>query len=281
MDDKYWEDLSKYPPMSKEEEKVVALKAKAGDKRARDLLINSNLRFVVDFSKEYQGNGLSKDDLIQYGSLGMCIAYDKFDPERNIKFISYAVWWVRQAILQALNDETHLVKIPNYQVVSKNMIEKTKEKLEQKYQRQISYAEVEEDLGKTGKKTNLASYSVIPLDKSYTTDGKGSLKDILPDANSIDPSAESEHESFLAELDNILSDFTPREREIVKMYHGIGIVRNMTLEEIGVDMGITRERVRQIKAKVLIKLRHKSRSDRLQPYLDILKSELLNDLSSK
>lgn len=280
MDDKYWSDLNKYPPLSKEKEKEVAVLAKAGDRKAYELLINSNLRFVVNVAKEYKNQGLDLEDLVAYGNLGLCKAFKKFDPERGMKFITYAVWWIRQAILQALSEDNHLIKIPHYQVVTKGMLDKTRDKLEREEQREVSRHEVEDELGKSVKNSTMEAYHVVPLDKSYAADGKNPLANAISDDDASDPEATTDHESFLQELDDILRDFTDREKAIIKYYHGIGIVRNLTLEEIGVEFGITRERVRQIKAKVIERLQHQSRKGRLQPYLAILKTEILNDISS-
>jgi len=280
MDEKYWHDLDKYPPLSRADEKEVAVKAKAGDRKSYELLINSNLRFVVSVAKEYKTQGLSLEDLVAYGNLGLCKAFKKYDPERGMKFITYAVWWIRQAILQALSEDNHLIKIPHYQVVTKGMLEKTREKLEQKYQREVGLNEVELELGKSVKASTMEAYHVVPLDKSFSDDGNNPLKNAISDEEAMDPEAATDHESFLQELEDILKGFTDREKAIIKYYHGIGVVRNMTLEEIGVEFGITRERVRQIKFKVLERLRHPSRKGRLQPYLAVLKTEILNDISS-
>ncbi len=280
MDNKYWSDLSKYPPLELEEELEIAKKAKAGDRKAYNTLINSNLRFVVKVAKEYAKQGLPLEELVAYGNLGLCKGFERYDPERGLKYISYAVWWIRQSILHALNEHTHLIKIPHYQRVTKTLMEKTKEELERENQREISDLEVEEFLGKKLNTSTIEAYHVIPIDQSFGTDGQHPLKNALEDMDAIDPEAVTYHQSFLTELNDILKDFDDREKAIIKYYHGIGVIRNLTLEEIGVEFGITRERVRQIKAKVLERLRHKSRSGRLQPYLAELKSEILNDISS-
>jgi RNA polymerase primary sigma factor len=280
MDKKYWEDLNKYPPLKKEEEKELAIKAKAGDRKAYEKLINSNLRFVVNIAKEYTKQGIELEELIGYGNLGLCKAFKKFDPEKNIKFITYAVWWIKQTILQALNENNRLIKLPQWKFISNNTINNTRDKLEKKHQREISTAELEEELGEYFSLSTSDIFKVISLDKSFTKDGKKSLQNAINDEDAIDPEANIEHESFLTELDLLLDGFEDREKTIIKYYYGIGIVRNMTLEEIGIEFGITRERVRQIKEKILEKLRHFSRKDKLQPYLDILKSEILHDMSS-
>jgi len=280
MDEKYWSDLSKYPPLELKEELEIAKKAKAGDRRAYETLINSNLRFVVKVAKEYKKQGLPLEELVAYGNVGLCKGFKNYDPARGLKYISYAVWWIRQSILHALNEHTHLIKIPHYQRVTKTLIEKTKEKLERENQREVSSVEVEEYLGQKLKTSTVEAYHVIPIEKSFASDGKNPLKNALEDKDAIDPEAATYHQSFLTELNDILEDFDDREKAIIKYYHGIGVVRNLTLEEIGVEFGITRERVRQIKAKVLERLRHKSRSGRLQPYLAELKSEILNDIQN-
>lgn len=280
MDEKYWSDLNDYPPLSREDEKEIAKKAKAGNRKAYETLINSNLRFVVSVAKEYTKQGLPLEELVAYGNLGICKAFDKFDITRNMKFITYAVWWIRQAILQALSEHNHLVKIPLYQRVTKTMMEKTREKLERKHQREVATQEIEEEIGKTLKTNIVGAYHVIPLDKSFAQDGNNPIKNVIGDVEAPNPEAELDHLSFKTELDSILNDFTDREKSIIKYYHGIGVVRNLTLEEIGIEFGITRERVRQIKAKVLERLRHRSRKGRLQPYLAILQTNILNEISS-
>jgi len=279
MDSKYWNDLNKYPPLDRKTEQELARKAKAGDRKAYEKLINSNLRFVVNVAKDYQNQGLELDELIACGNLGLCRAFEKYDPDRGLKFITYAVWWIKQAIIEALNENTHLIKVPHHKLISKKLIEKTREQLEAELQREVSMQEIEEELGKQIPFDLRENFGVISLDKTISDDGKNSLKNIINDLEAIDPEAEIEHESFLEELEDILSDFTEREKAIIKYYHGIGIIRNLTLEEIGVEFGITRERVRQIKAKIIKKLQHKSRKGRLRPYLDVLKSEILYDLS--
>jgi RNA polymerase primary sigma factor len=280
MDKKYWSDLNKFSPLDRKTEKELAIKAKNGDREAYETLINSNLRFVVSVAKEYVKQGLPLEELVAYGNLGLCKAFKKYDPERNMKFITYAVWWIRQAILQALSEDSHLIKIPHHRLVTKTKLEKTRAKLEQKLQREVSTLEVEEEIGKSLRSSTFEAYHILPLEKSFGKDDKSPIKNALENHETLDPEAHSDHESFLAELDDILSDFTEREQAIIKYYHGIGMVRNLTLEEIGVEFGITRERVRQIKLKVLEKLRHKSRKGRLQPYLADLKTEILNDISS-
>ena len=281
MDEKYFSDLNKYPPIPKAEELELAVKAKAGDRAAYTKLINSNLRFVINVAKEYVNQGLPLDELVAYGNVGLCKAFNKFDPTKNIKFITYAVWWIRQSILEALNEDNHMIKIPHYQVVTKGMVEKAREKLEREHQRDVSTQEVEDEIGKPISATTLEAYHIVPLEKSYANDGNNPIKNALSDEDAADPEAATDHKSFLTELDDILSDFSEREQAIIKYYHGIGVIRNMTLEEIGVEFGITRERVRQIKLKVLERLRHQSRKGRLQPYLADLKSEILHDLSSQ
>ena len=277
---KYWEDLNRYPPMTKAEESKVMVKAKEGHKPSYDLVINSNLRFVVKVAKEYKGQGLELEDLIAYGNVGLCKAFPRFDPAKGNKFFSYAVWWIRQSILQALAEDNHMIKIPHYQRVTQNLINKTKEELTRDNQREVSIHEVEQALSKQVSATAVAACRVIELDKSYagSNDAGSALKHILKDESAIDPELVIDTESFLKELNSILSLFKDREREIVKFYFGIGETRSMTLEEIGSEFGITRERVRQIKEKLLIKLRHPTRSNKLKPYLSLLKSEILNDI---
>lgn len=281
MDKKYWEDLNKFPPLKKKDEIEIAKKAKNGDRNSYEKLINSNLRFVINVAKEYSNQGIDLEELVAYGNLGLCKAFKKFDPEIGNRFITYAVWWIRQSILQALSEHNYLIKIPPYQRVSNKVFLKTQEKLEQAYQREVSYNEIEEEILRNLKKPSLNTYRVISLEKSFTKEKNSPIKEALADDNSEDPEAECDHESFLLELKSILNDFSEREQIIIKKYHGIDTIRNLTLEEIGVEFGITRERVRQIKKKILKKLKHKSRKDRLEPYLNLLQPDILNDLSRK
>jgi RNA polymerase primary sigma factor len=281
MDEKYWKDLNKYPPLSRKEEKELIIKAKGGDRHAYNKVINSNLRFVVNVAKEYSKQGLELEDLIAYGNLGLCKGFEKFDSTKDVKLISYAVWWIRQAILEALNADTHLVKIPHSQIITKNMINRSRDRLEVKHQREIYDHEIEDDIGKKNSHSHMAIYSVVPLEKCFRNDDSTSIKNVIENTESLDPESELDHMSFISELEEILSDFEDRERSIIEYYYGIGIVRKMTLEEIGLEFGITRERVRQIKLKVLKKLQHVSRSSRLRPYLADLKSEMLNDISDR
>jgi len=275
MDKIYWADLNKYPPLKKKEELEIAKKAKTGDRKSYEILINSNLRFVINVAKEYMNQGIDLEELVAYGNLGLCKAYNRYDPETGYRFITYAVWWIRQAILHALSKHNYLVNIPQYKRLSSRALSKARDKLQKKLQREVSDVEIEEELNMKV----LGTCRIISLDQSFAENPKNSLRNIIEDIDSKDPEAELDNESFLLELKDILKDFTEREKIIIKKYHGIGIIRNLTLEEIGVEFGITRERVRQTKKKVLQRLKHKSRSDRLKQYLDVLQSEILNDLS--
>jgi RNA polymerase primary sigma factor len=279
MDEIYRKHLSQYPPMTREEEKPLITSGQAGNKRDRDKVINSNLRYVIKVAKEYNNQGIEFDDLVAYGNLGLCKAFNKFDNKRGIKFYTYAVWWIRQSILQALAEENHLIKIPLYQRITKSTWENTKNKLERTLQREVSTYEIEEELGKTIDINTVYAYHLINLDRPNTDEDKKALVNLIADENAEDPESESDHESFLIELHDILSEFTDREQEIIKSYYGIDQERGLTLEEIGIELELTRERVRQIKLKILEKLSHSKRKNRLKHYLDIIKSDVLYDLS--
>lgn len=231
------------------------------------MVITSNLRFVVSVAKGYQDQGLPLEELIAEGNLGICRAFDRFDPEAGYKFITYAVWWIRQAILQALSEQTNLIRIPNSKQSVVATIEKTKTKMEKELQRSVSYGEVEEKLEDIDFSI-FAPYNIIPLEKSFTDEKNNPIRDAIENQKSENPENTFFQESFEQELKEILEEFTPREQQIIKYYHGIGEPRGLTLEEIGYEFGITRERVRQIKEEILKKLRHQKRSTRLQPFLE-------------
>ena len=265
----YLKEINRIPMISHEEENELALKAKAGDKRAREKLINSNLRFVVTVAKKYQGQGLPLEDLINEGNLGLLTALEKFEPEKGYHFISYAVWWIRQSILQALAEQSRIVRLPLNQVGSLNKINKALSKFEQENERMPSSEELSDMIDVPKDKiadTLRVSGRHVSVDAPFVEGEDNSLLDVL--VNNDSPSADRGlvNESLNKEIERALSTLATREREIIKSFFGIGC-QEMTLEEIGERFGLTRERVRQIKEKAIRKLKNNSRSKLLKSYL--------------
>lgn len=269
--DKYLQDIGKEELITAETEVELAKRIKQGDQQALEKLTKANLRFVVSVAKQYQNQGLTLPDLINEGNLGLIKAAQKFDETRGFKFISYAVWWIRQSILQALAEQARIVRLPLNQVGSLNKINKAFSKLEQEYERPPSaeelaeVLEVPEDKIKESMKVAGRHVSMdAPL--SSSEDG-GTLMDVM--ANSDSPKADKllMAESLQKEIERSLSTLTDKEREIIRLFFGIGMNHGLTLEEIGAKFNLTRERVRQIKEKAIRRLRHTSRNKLLKAYL--------------
>jgi RNA polymerase primary sigma factor len=269
--DKYLQDIGKEELITAEIEVELAKKIKQGDQKALEKLTKANLRFVVSVAKQYQNQGLTLPDLINEGNLGLIKAAQKFDETRGFKFISYAVWWIRQSILQALAEQARIVRLPLNQVGSLNKINKAFSKLEQEYERPPSaeelaeVLEVPEDKIKESMKVAGRHVSMdAPL--SSSEDG-GTLMDVM--ANGDSPKADRllMAESLQKEIERSLSTLTDKEREIIRLFFGIGMNHGLTLEEIGAKFNLTRERVRQIKEKAIRRLRHTSRNKLLKAYL--------------
>jgi RNA polymerase primary sigma factor len=269
--DKYLQDIGKEELITAETEVELAKRIKQGDQAALEKLTKANLRFVVSVAKQYQNQGLTLPDLINEGNLGLIKAAQKFDETRGFKFISYAVWWIRQSILQALAEQARIVRLPLNQVGSLNKINKAFSKLEQEYERPPSaeelaeVLEVPEDKIKESMKVAGRHVSMdAPL--SSSEDG-GTLMDVM--ANSDSPKADKllMAESLQKEIERSLSTLTDKEREIIRLFFGIGMNHGLTLEEIGAKFNLTRERVRQIKEKAIRRLRHTSRNKLLKAYL--------------
>ncbi len=267
--DKYLQEIGKEELISVEEEVELAQRIKKGDRIALEKLTKANLRFVVSVAKQYQNQGLSLPDLINEGNLGLIKAAEKFDETRGFKFISYAVWWIRQSILQALAEQSRIVRLPLNQVGSLNKINKAFSKFEQENERKPSAEEVADTLELTKDKiedTLRVSGRHISVDAPFVDGEDNSLLDVLENKDS--PIADNNllSESLRKEVDRALCTLTDRERDIIKLFFGIGIPE-MTLEEIGDRFGLTRERVRQIKEKAIRRLRHTTRSKLLKTYL--------------
>ncbi len=267
--DKYLQEIGREELITVEEEVELAAEIRKGDRAALDKLTRANLRFVVSVAKQYQNQGLSLPDLINEGNLGLIKAAEKFDETRGFKFISYAVWWIRQSILQALAEQSRIVRLPLNQVGSLNKISKAFSRFEQDNERRPSVEELAEQLDMPVDKiadTMKVSGRHISVDAPFVEGEDNSLLDVLVNDDSPNADRPLINESLSKEIDRALGTLTPRESEIVKMFFGIGC-QEMTLEEIGDKFGLTRERVRQIKEKAIRRLRQNSRSIHLKPFL--------------
>lgn len=267
--DKYLQEIGKEDLITVEEEVELAQRIRKGDQRALEKLTRANLRFVVSVAKQYQNQGLSLPDLINEGNLGLIKAAEKFDETRGFKFISYAVWWIRQSILQALAEQSRIVRLPLNQVGSLNKINKAFSRFEQEHERRPSPEELAETLDIPAEKvadTLRVSGRHISVDAPFVEGEDNSLLDVL--VNDDSPVADKTliNESLSTEVERALSTLTDREGDIIRLFFGIN-TQEMTLEEIGEKFGLTRERVRQIKEKAIRRLRHSSRSKLLKTYL--------------
>jgi RNA polymerase primary sigma factor len=268
--DKYLQEIGREELITAEEEVSLAKKIREGDQVALEKLTRSNLRFVVSVAKQYQNQGLSLPDLINEGNLGLIKAAKRFDETRGFKFISYAVWWIRQSILQALAEQSRIVRLPLNQVGSLNKINKAYSKLEQEYEREPSAEELSAVLDLPEDKvadTMRVSGRHVSMDAPFANGEDNSLLDVL--VNHDSPRADNQlmSESLQKEIERSLSTLTERERDVIKLFFGIGCNHGLTLEEIGAKFDLTRERVRQIKEKAIRRLRHNSRSKLLKAYL--------------
>ena len=268
--DKYLQEIGREELITAEEEVILAKKIKDGDQGALEKLTRANLRFVVSVAKQYQNQGLSLPDLINEGNLGLIKAARRFDETRGFKFISYAVWWIRQSILQALAEQSRIVRLPLNQVGSLNKINKAYSKLEQEFEREPSAEELADALDLPIDKvtdTMKVSGRHVSMDAPFANGEESSLLDVLVNLDSPKADTGLMNESLSKEIDRALSTLTERERDVVKLFFGIGLNHCLTLEEIGDKFDLTRERVRQIKEKAIRRLRHSSRSKLLQQYL--------------
>ena len=267
--DKYLQEIGREDLITVEEEVELAQRIRKGDRVALEKLTRANLRFVVSVAKQYQNQGLSLPDLINEGNLGLIKAAEKFDETRGFKFISYAVWWIRQSILQALAEQSRIVRLPLNQVGSLNKISKAFSKFEQENERRPSPEELADELEIPVDKisdTLKVSGRHISVDAPFVEGEDNSLLDVLVNDDSPMADRSLVNESLAREIDRALSTLTDREKEIIQMFFGIG-QQEMTLEEIGDKFGLTRERVRQIKEKAIRRLRQSNRSKLLKSYL--------------
>ena len=263
----YLKDIRKYPPFTKEEEKIVILKAKDGDRDAYKELMNRNLRFVVSVAKKYQNQGLPLEELIAEGNVGLLTAFDRFNhKEYDVKFITYAVWWIRQAIMKAIHDNAQLIRLPLNIIMEMSKLNKIKKELEQELGRPLTTQEILELTDNKDVANAIRyNYGIIDLDAPRTENEKD-LSNVLTDPNAVD--IQITLEDIKDELKFILKDFPERERDILIMYFGIEKMRPYTLKEIGVDIGLTRERIRQIKEKTIEKLKEEKYANQLREYLE-------------
>jgi RNA polymerase primary sigma factor len=268
--DQYLREISRYPLITQDEEVRLAQRIRTGEEEALDKLVRSNLRFVVSVAKKYQNQGVSLSDLINEGNLGLIRAAHKFDETKGIKFISYAVWWIRQAILQALAEQSRIVRVPLNRAGTLHRISRRSSALEQELGRQPTAAEVAEGMDievAEVEKTLSISQNHVSLDAPLTPGEENRLLDYLPDTQNPGPDAETFEHALTQSIEEVLRSLKEREAMILRLYFGLDGPEPMTLEEIGSRLGITRERVRQIKEKALSRLRHVSRSKALESFL--------------
>lgn len=268
--DKYLQDISKLPMVSTEEEIILAVKIKQGDTVALGELVTANLRFVVSVAKQYQNQGISLSDLINEGNLGLIKAATRFDETRGFKFISYAVWWIRQSIIQAISDQSRIVRIPLNRSGLLSKIRKAQSKLEQELGRTPAICEISALMEVDEKELNYTMQAGIwhvSTDQPLGGNEHATLLDLLADENKTSPDETLMKESFSTDVSRSLETLTLREREIVTLFYGIGQALPLSLSEIGEKLDITRERVRQIREKALTKLRKNNKNQNLRPYL--------------
>ncbi|PGH37607.1 MAG: RNA polymerase subunit sigma [Candidatus Nephrothrix sp. EaCA] len=268
--DKYLQEIGKVDLLTPDEEVELAKRIKEGDQIALEKLAKANLRFVVSVAKQYQNQGLSLGDLINEGNLGLIKAAQRFDETRGFKFISYAVWWIRQSILQALAEQSRIVRLPLNRVGSLNKISKTFSELEQKFEREPSPEELAEVLAVSTAEvvdTMKISGRHVSMDAPFVQGEENSLLDVLENDSEETPDQGLIVDSLRREVQRALSTLTTREADVVTLYFGLNGEQALTLEEIGEKFNLTRERVRQIKEKAIRRLRHTSRSKALKPYL--------------
>ena len=268
--DKYLQEIGKVDLLKPEQEIELAINIKKGDQKSLEILTKANLRFVVSVAKQYQNQGLSLGDLINEGNLGLIKAAKRFDETRGFKFISYAVWWIRQSILQALAEQSRIVRLPLNRVSALNKIGKAYSNLEQEFEREPNAAELAQeldmDVGEVADTLKISGRH-LSMDAPFSQGEENRLLDIIENDQQPSPDYILMNESLKAEIERALATLTEREAEVIKLYFGLNIDHSMTLEEIGERFNLTRERVRQIKEKAIRRLRHASRSKNLRTYL--------------
>jgi RNA polymerase primary sigma factor len=268
--DKYLQEIGKVDLISPEEEVSLARRIKSGDSDALSKLVKANLRFVVSVAKQYQNQGMSLPDLINEGNLGLMKAAQRFDETRGFKFISYAVWWIRQAILQSLAEQARIVRLPVNKIGSINRINRAFSRLEQEYEREPSSQEIADmlemasDEVKESLKTNGRTVS---MDAPISSEEDNNMYDIIQSSDTPSPDRNLINESLAYEIERALSTLSPREAKVLKLYFGINMKHPFTLEEIGEELALTRERVRQIKEKAIKRIQYTTRCRILKSYL--------------
>jgi RNA polymerase primary sigma factor len=268
--EKYLEEIGGFTPLPPAEEIELTRRIRKGESKALDKLVKANLRFVISVAKEYQGQGLPLQDLISEGNLGLIKAAQRFDETRGFKFISYAVWWIRQSILQALAEQSRVVRLPLNRVGAINKVGRVLERLEKEYGREPSMSEVADTMEMTDYEVAdvlKTSARHLSLDEPFKEDEGNNLLDVLESDKYAPPDDSLMQESLKEEIDKVLVTLKPREAEIIRLYFGLEGDRPLTLEEIGEHFQLTRERVRQIKEKALRRMRHRSRLEPLRKYL--------------
>jgi len=268
--DKYLQDIGKEELITADEEVQLAQKVKQGDHLALEKLVKANLRFVVSVAKQFQNLGLSLPDMINEGNLGLIKAAKRFDETRGFKFISYAVWWIRQSILQAIAEQSRIIRLPLNQIGSLNKIRKATSKLEQQFERTPSAEEIAEKLEMPNYKIDAAkkiTTRYISMDAPLTQDDETKFLDVFVSDDTTHTDDTLMRESLAKEIQRSLATLTKKERDVIILYYGIGMTHGLTLEEIGAKFDLTRERVRQIREKAIRRLRHTSRSKLLRAYL--------------
>jgi RNA polymerase primary sigma factor len=268
--DKYLQEIGKVDLITPEDEVILARKIKTGDKEALAKLVKSNLRFVVSVAKQYQNQGMSLPDLINEGNLGLIKAAQRFDETRGFKFISYAVWWIRQAILQALAEQARIVRLPVNKIGSINKINRVFARLEQEFEREPSSQEIADVLQvapEEVKEVLKSNGRTVSMDAPISTEEDNNMYDVLQNDDNPSPDKHLMNESLTYEIERALSTLSPREAKVIKLYFGINMKHPLTLEEIGEELGLTRERVRQIKEKALKRIQYTTRSKILKTYL--------------
>lgn len=268
--DKYLQEIGKVELISPEDEVILARRIKSGDKEALAKLVKANLRFVVSVAKQYQNQGMSLPDLINEGNLGLMKAAQRFDETRGFKFISYAVWWIRQAILQSLAEQARIVRLPVNKIGSINRINRAFARLEQEFEREPSSQEIADmlemasDEVKEALKTNGRTVS---MDAPLSSEEDNNMYDVMQSSDTPSPDKNLINESLAYEIERALSTLSPREAKVLKLYFGINMKHPFTLEEIGEELGLTRERVRQIKEKAIKRIQYTTRCRILKTYL--------------
>jgi len=268
--DHYFKEISEVPLLTVEEEIELAKKIKTGDQKALHKLVTANLRFVISVAKKYQNQGLSFEDLINEGNLGLIKAAKKFDASRGFKFISYAVWWIRQSILQAVSEHSRAVRLPMNKIGTIQKIGRVLKTLEQKHERHHSTDEIAEVLEISQREvseTIKTSSKELSLDRQFGSDNQSNLMDILPNLDGPHPDKNLIKESLNMEIQKVLSTLSEKESKVIRLYFGLGEKHSMTLEDIGQRFNLSRERIRQIKMQAIDKMRQTSQKEMLREYL--------------